>query len=89
MKKDPYFMTGRELVDALKDYGNTQRDTYRLMNELIDRTGIDPSDYADESVGAFDSELFFEDAEKLLGIYGEDGKDGEIDNGCEVEEDVQ
>lgn len=89
MCKDPFFMTDRELIDEMKDYGNTQRDKHRLMNELIDRTGIDPSRYADEDVGAFDAEQFFEDAERLLGLDREEEQEGGVDNGCEVKEDVQ
>ena len=83
--KDPFAMTDRELVDELKDFGNTQRDPYRLMNEVIDRTGIDPSRYADEAVGAFDGEQFFEDVERLLGLEDEDDEqEGDVDNGCEI-----
>ena len=83
--KDPCFMTDKELVNELKDFGNTQRDPYRLMNEVIDRTGIDPSRYADEDVGAFDGEQFFEDVERLLGLEDEDDEqEGDVDNGCEI-----
>lgn len=83
--KDPFVMTDRELVNELKDFGNTQWDPYRLMNEVIDRTGIDPSAYADEAVGAFDGEQFFEDVERLLGLEDEDDEqEGDVDNGCEI-----
>lgn len=83
-KPDPFFYTDRELIDALKSYPD---DSYRYVNELVDRTGIDPDKYYDETVNAFDDEAFFSDAERLLGLSPEE--EGGVDNGCEIDEDVQ